>query len=164
MGAIEIAKYNTEFVKRTEKLLDDYNGEFVITLLVNCLLGLIVMPNEAIKRTNRNFNFLSQDINTIPSLKPIISRDGFSFSPTKQKRGVWIADAKTLKVFLKKIRNGIAHQRIEPKNKGKKWTRVIISDINERNGNNVELTCEFTVRELRQFAKYISREYLNAIV
>ncbi len=35
-----------DFMKRTKKLINDYKGEHRVTLLINCCLGLLVLPKE----------------------------------------------------------------------------------------------------------------------
>jgi hypothetical protein len=42
--------FEHSFMQHTLKLLDDYKGEFDATLLVNCLLGLLVIPKESFSK------------------------------------------------------------------------------------------------------------------
>ncbi len=164
MGAPSKEKYDTEFIKRTQTLIKDYqhrNGVYTTTLLLNCLLGLIILPNEFKERKGRKFNFLNQEIQNIAEIQGIISKKGFLFNPTTKKKGQYVSDKKSLKNFLKKIRNGTAHQRIEPINENGKWKGIKIEDINDANNKNLELKIELTIKELRDFAFFISTKYIE---
>jgi hypothetical protein len=159
MGAPSKEKYDTEFIKRTQTLIKDYRGVYTTTLLLNCLLGLIILPNEFKERKGRKFNFLNQEIQNIKEIQDIISKKSFLFNPTKRNKGLYMPDKKSLKNFLKKIRNGAAHQRIEPITENGKWKGVKIEDIN--GAKNLELEIELTIKELRDFAFFISTKYIE---
>ncbi len=162
MGPPPKDKYDTEFIKRTQTLINGYHEKYTITLLLNCLLGLIILPNEFKGRKGRKFTFLNQDIQSIKEIQGIISKNNFLFNPTKKKKGDgYVSDKKSLKNFLKKIRNGIAHQQIEPINENGEWKGVRIKDINDFNNKNLELEIEFTIKELRDFAFFISTKYIE---
>jgi hypothetical protein len=60
--------------------------------------------------------------------------------------------------FLKKIRNGIAHQNMTAKNENEKWIGVRI--WNEHYGL-VDFEIEFTIEELKEFAIFIAGEFEN---
>jgi hypothetical protein len=38
--------FNKDFVERTLKIMEAYNGEYKVTLLINCLTGLLILPKE----------------------------------------------------------------------------------------------------------------------
>lgn len=42
-----VGEFDRAFMRHTLKILDRYDGEFDATLLVNCLLGLLVVPKES---------------------------------------------------------------------------------------------------------------------
>ena len=163
MGEMKQERYDVEFIKRTQNLINSYHGEYDFTLFMNCLLGLIILPNEFYGR--RKLSLFNKDLSTFPELKNIIASSDFVFDPTKwdSRSKSYIPDKKTLKVLLKKIRNGIAHQRIESINEDGKWTGVIIQDINKKNNNNVELSIKFQIKEFRIFAIFISSKYIDEI-
>jgi hypothetical protein len=48
MGAIEL--YEKEFVERTRHILKRYRGKYKLSNAINCTLGLIILPNEMIRR------------------------------------------------------------------------------------------------------------------
>jgi len=37
---------NKDFIRRTLHIIEHYDGPYGVTLLINCLLGLIVLPKE----------------------------------------------------------------------------------------------------------------------
>ncbi len=89
-----------EFVQHTLQIMQDYDGPFGVTLLVNCLLGLIVLPKE------RNFTY-------------IVERDNLQFQDLGIEEGdirSWgrfKEEQQTVARFLQCMRNSIAHIHIE---------------------------------------------------
>lgn len=43
---MEHKEINTDIVDRTLSIIQDYNGKFEVTLLLNCCVGLLVVPKE----------------------------------------------------------------------------------------------------------------------
>jgi len=43
---VEYKDINTDIVERTLSIIDDYSGKFEVTLLLNCCVGLLVVPKE----------------------------------------------------------------------------------------------------------------------
>lgn len=161
MGSIKNETFDVEFILRTQKLIQEYRGTYNITLLLNCLLGLIILPTEFYSRKSRTF-FTKQltDYKEIEELIKIIS-----FNPTKRdKKGKGFKpDEKTLNILIKKIRNGIAHQQIECVDKKGKWVSVTIRDFNKFNNNNLELELTWTIKQLKEFSIFISGKYIDEI-
>jgi hypothetical protein len=89
-----------EFVERTLHILQNYEGPYGVTLLINCLLGMIVLPKE------KDFNHIS-------------GSDGIHFSDLGIEDGdirSWgkiEEEGRTAACFIKSMRNSIAHIRIE---------------------------------------------------
>ncbi len=89
-----------EFVQHTLQIMQDYDGPFGVTLLVNCLLGLIVLPKE------RNFTY-------------IVERDNLQFQDLGiedgdiRSWGKFGEEQQTVARFLQCMRNSIAHIHIE---------------------------------------------------
>jgi len=89
-----------EFVQNTLHILQNYRGAYGVTLLVNCLLGLIVLPRE------RNYNHISE-------------KEMFNFCDLGIEHGdirSWgniKKDERTAARFIKCMRNSIAHIQIE---------------------------------------------------
>ena len=55
MGTIMKAEFDIEFMHRTKKIIEGYKGQYNVTLLLNCLLGLIVLPSEFYKKIDTVF-------------------------------------------------------------------------------------------------------------
>lgn len=90
-----------DFVDRTLQILKDYNGPYGVTLLVNCLLGLIILPKE------KDFNHIS-------------SPDGIDFYDLGidekceiRSWGKIAGEDRTAARFLRCMRNSVAHIKIE---------------------------------------------------
>jgi hypothetical protein len=149
---IQKGKYDVELVKRTKELIQEYDGKYNLTLLMNGLLSLIVLPQQHNTRV-RKLKFMNQDLNDIPEIQFLLQSPNFHFN----NRGY----SNDLKNLLRRVRNGISHQRIETINKGGKWKGVIIQDLNGQ--NSIGLHLELKTSELRKFAFFIADEYLKEI-
>jgi|GEM_PF-673798 len=155
MGAIKNDKFDIQFIERTKIIIDSYKGSYNITLLLNCLLGLIVLPSEYYKRKARTF--FDKDISEIKELKELVN--GIIFNPTKRKNNNWVADKQNLRNLIKKVRNGVSHQQIECLDKNGRWDKVIIRDFNTSNNNNLELEVRWTTKQLKKFAIFVADNY-----
>ena len=151
---MEIIDYEREFVIRTQDILQNYHGEYKLTNAVNCMLGLIILPNEMLARSQSpKWNSLIVDIQELSFLRVRL------FEPIRGTRnGITEYFPKTLKIFLKKIRNGLAHQNITPINFDGLFTGVIIKNYH---GRDLDLEVEFDRHELEKFALFIAGEYLG---
>ena len=149
MGIPE-GKYDIELIKRTKKLIQNYNGKYNLTLLMNGILSLIVLPQQHNSRVRR-LSFMNQELNGIEEIDYVLNSPNFYFDRRNFNND--------LKNLLNRIRNGIAHQRIEAISKDNKWKGVIIEDY-DRN-NNLGLHLELKTSELRKFAFYIADRYLE---
>ncbi len=161
MGGIKKDKFDIEFIKRTTSVIEEYDGKFNVTLLVNCLLGLLILPHEYYNK--KNYSFLEEDIEKIPEIKNIIVPEKLTFNPTKKKNGEIVPDRKSLKILLNKIRNGIAHQNIEAINQDDNWSGVSIWNCYPLKSNNIDMKIELTSRELKDFALFISNKYIEYV-
>ncbi|WP_396169463.1 HEPN family nuclease [Flavobacterium sp.] len=144
--------YDIELIRRTKKLLETYNGEFKLTLLMNSLLSLIVLPQQHNSRI-RKLNFMNQNLANLEAIDYVLNCNNYYFDPRKYNSD--------LKNLLNRIRNGIAHQRIETISENGKWLGVIIEDYDLQ--NNLGLHLELTTAELKRFALFIANSYLNAV-
>ena len=144
-------QYDVELIRRTKRLLETYNGTFNITLLMNSLLSLIVLPQQHNTRIRR-LPFMNQDLNNIPEIAFILNSPNFVFDRRNFNND--------LKNLLTRIRNGISHQRIEAISENNQWKGVIIED---GIGNNVGLHLELTILQVRTLAFYIADKYLEEV-
>ena len=90
------------------------------------------------------------------------------FNPIENiRRGTINYFPRDLKNLLRKIRHGLAHQRIKPEheivNGENKFIGVTIKNIfKEYNGNeHTDLEITFTRKQLKEFALFIANEYLK---
>ena len=149
---IPSGSYDIELIRRTKRLLETYNGEFNLTLLMNSLLSLIVLPQQHNSRI-RKLNFMNQELAVMEDIDYILNCNNYYFNPRNYNED--------LKNLLNRIRNGIAHQRIETISENGIWRGVIIEDF-DRQGN-LGLHLELTTAELRRFALFIADNYLNEV-
>lgn len=133
---MEYSNINKEFVSRTLKILQDYNGKFEVTLLVNCCVGLLVLPREEHEHLIPNTE--------IPATGKLwgISRVALSFGPQ--------APDYCLKEIVRRLRNGVCHFNVKtvPDGSGD-ISKIAICDSNRNKTSTFQAI--FTVDELRQF-------------
>jgi len=159
MGAIKNEYFDIEFIDRTINIMCSYRGKYNITLLLNCLLGLIILPSEFYNR--KSGRFFAADISDIFEIQEMLN--GIVFNPTKNTKNGWIPDKHNLRNLLKKIRNGVSHQQIECEEINGKWNKVVIRDFNMRNNNNLELEIHWTPKQLKKFAIFVANKYKSEI-
>jgi len=110
LGQLESAmEYDPDFarsfMKRTLTLARDYDGPLDATLLINCLLGLLIVPKEAL-------------VEKIPTT-PFESLYDWGIYPESIKRvgrcEYGHEHRPNLRQLVRRLRNAVAHFRIEPK-------------------------------------------------
>jgi len=96
--------FNQDFMKRTISLIENYSGESDATLLLNCLLGLLIVPKETA------FSRIPTD--------PISNLTNWGISPssinTFAEKTNSNKQPETLRGFVHSLRNSVAHFRIKP--------------------------------------------------
>src|ERR1700730_6885806 len=97
-----------DFAKRTLRIIEQYDqtkkkgsDNFEVTLLVNCLVGLLILPNQ--RRRD-----LTPDV-AIEKLGEWSIQHSFIESWGKMKAG----EKKTLSQLVRRLRNSVCHFRIE---------------------------------------------------
>lgn len=153
---MEIEKFNIKFVERTKEILESYKGAHEVSNLLNCTLGLIILPYEQIKEKQNSF--WDTELLTISNL-PSFGIHKFEPIQSIRKENIKYYP-KTLKVFLQKIRNGLAHQNIQPVNENETFKGVIISNYFDKAKKHEDLKVEFGRDQLKEFALFIANEYL----
>lgn len=168
-------------IKTTQQILIDLKdmGEYTPTLLLNSLLSMIVLPYE--KAKNSNSKFLSDD-----KFNVFENQLGISptlFQPISNCKNCKVSyNQKSVKVFVNKLRNGIAHQNITITIQGDKDFSITIKNkyqsrdcnkcanptckekgLKRENGGVIDFEVTVTVNQLRKLAEYISNAYLKAI-
>jgi len=172
MGYPTTKFFDLNFIRRTRENLEK-EGEFEhdFTFLINTLVGLLILPNEKLKKGRfMRYNPFKKKICEVPKLNRMFNKRKVTICQegTKEiyKVSIWQnngieKDISKVPVYevLSKIRNSIAHFGIEPTRVGDKWDGVILRNIH--NGN---LTFEvyLTQLELKELAIYISDKYLTS--
>jgi hypothetical protein len=162
--------YSIEFVERTKQVLEILEqkakeNNLEVTFLLNTLLGLIVMCSEKGKNIfNKKIDddfiekIIPQDIQITENITIEFKQgmdDKIERNITKKeflisKEQIW---------FIEKIRNGIAHQNIEPNpNGGEIWTHIRI--YNKRN-NKIDFGVTLSIDQLKKLALSIADTYLE---
>jgi hypothetical protein len=97
-------EFERDFMRRTLRIVQDYSGPSDATLLLNCLVGLLIVPKE---------RFLDR----IP-LDPLSSLQNWGISPSSIHEAAKTTKAnpapETLRGIVHSLRNAVAHSRFEP--------------------------------------------------
>lgn len=97
------SEFERAFMDRSLVLVKQYEGSYDATLLLNCLLGLLVVPNE-------------RCLDSIPT-DPIDDLRKWGISPDAIQdcgRSQGIDAPTTLRGLVKHLRNAVAHSRFKP--------------------------------------------------
>jgi HEPN pEK499 p136 len=136
-------EFERAFMKRTLSLIKSYDGPHDATLLLNCLVGLLIVPRETA-------------LNRIP-LDPIESLSKWGLSPesilaiaraTRQN-----PQPDTLRGIVYNLRNAVAHFRFTPIHQQRKVKAFRFTD-----DNGFDAT--IPVQEMRVFVERLS-QYLE---
>jgi HEPN pEK499 p136 len=99
-----LQEFEREFMRRTLTLVKDYKGPFDATLLLNCLLGLLVVPKES-------------SIDKIPT-DPVVNLKNWGITPSSirafGKQTEKNQYPQTLRGIVHNLRNSVAHFRFAP--------------------------------------------------
>ncbi len=142
----EYVNFPKDFAIRTKDNLNKYIGNYEVTNLINCCLGLIIIPKEELGHTVPKYSFNNSDTKYGISKKNITKEINQNF---------------TLKNTLRHIRNGLAHGRIKQKTEDGQIVGLKIYDKNGQNGPE-NFSIHFSVEEFKQFAINVSKliEYI----
>jgi len=175
----ESVNYPIDIVERTKFLLTNENqafsGDFEVTFLMNCLLGILVAANEFDSRNGKKFqnmHFHASLLENIPETLRFIGVNGIIKRVSVEndniswqifnKNNLSTETEKTdykLGWFLNKLRNGIAHQHIEAINTEGKWIGVKLWNENDKTG--IDFIIEFSVLSLKKLTLCIADIYLT---
>ena len=137
-----------DFAKRTLKIIEQYDKtkhpgpeNFEVTLLVNCLVGLLILPHE-------------RRVDVIPDVE-VSKLHKWGIDPAFIRS--WGAmnhnEHEGLRQFIKRLRNSVAHFRIEAEGSAQDIERLKFSD---RNGFEATIPVRNLKTFLNQFASMIS--------
>lgn len=139
-----IGIFDQEFLTRTKNILEEYNGPYEFTLLLNCTLSLICLPVEVLKKDN----FGKPNLEIVTQI-------------ADELRSILHKEEKNDLALLKCLRNGIAHLKIIFINSNNKLERVIINGGTTIDDNNYNLIFKFKQKQLKDFALSITNLFLE---
>jgi hypothetical protein len=132
-------QFERDFMRRTLQLVQRYEGPHDATLLLNCLLGLLIVPKEA-------------SLDQIP-LDPILELKKWGISPNSIRRcgkqNKANPQPETLRGVVHNLRNAVAHFRFSPQHQN---GRVIGFAFEDDNGFDATID----VGEMRVFVERLA--------
>lgn len=134
--------FKKDFVKRTIMIIESAsNCQYEVTLLVNCLMGLVGLPTEKTPQTT-DAKFIQTCVTELHRIHAVTKDSG--------------DNQKTFRA----LRNAVAHMRISMSNEGGKIDSIQFCDaVNEAANSHTELS--FTVQLLKEYALFVANEYLK---
>ena len=141
------AKFPEDFLERTREIINLYDGLSDITTLINCCLGLIVIPNDLFIHKLPKYTFNKE------------KRYGITVSNIiYEKNSDYI-----LSNIVNHIRNGLSHGRIEFVNDENNIIGLKIFDLYTKKGKTLKnFQIEFTVEEYKEFVLELSIDFLKS--
>ena len=139
--------FEKDFVERTKSIIENQrvqqDEKYEVTLLLNCLLGLI---SVAVENTDL------MDSNETPFMKTCVEK--------LDEMGVLTKTTDEKKTF-RAIKNALSHVHIELGNYEGKINKVTFGDKRDRNAKDYHTILEFTVKQLREYALFIADLHLE---
>ncbi|MBP0958234.1 MAG: hypothetical protein J5997_12825 [Oscillospiraceae bacterium] len=137
---MEYKKFEIDFVKRTIKIINDlYYYENNVTLLINCLIGLISYATE--HTSPDDVQFISLYIAKLNEL-------GVIHKSTDDKK------------TFRTIKNALSHMYIESHSQEREITHICFSDKNPHS-KKCHTIIEFKIEQLKEFALFVADEHLK---
>ena len=96
---MEYIDFKKDFPERTIDILKNYKGKYEVTLLINCLTALLILPKERF-------------YNQIPNVD-IKNLNGWGLKKEHVRNVPCTACGYNLKDIVRRMRNAIAHMRID---------------------------------------------------
>ena len=139
---MEIITFDKEFVERTKTIVEQYcvdTFELNVTLLLNCLAGLVGLPIERTETCESSFkNACVAKLRTM---------------------GVIVKYTDDDKLF-RTVKNALSHMYIHTDNQDKRIAKIILKDKKNR-GMPEHTELHFTVAQLKAFALFVADQHLN---
>ena len=135
--------FERSFMQRTLQIVQDYRGRFDATILMNCLLGLLVVPKE---------RFLE----AIP-LDPLRELSKWGIRPASIKR-IGRKTPKnpypdTLRGIVYNLRNSVAHFHLKPNSSRQ---QVHSFEFTDRDGEGPHFHAVINLNEMRNFVERLA--------
>jgi hypothetical protein len=99
-----LSEFERSFSEHTLKIVQGYSGPFDATLLVNCLLGLLVIPKETVLQAIPEVPF-----SELPNWGISVTSIKSPGRPTKTN-----PKPETLRGLVVNLRHSVAHFRVKP--------------------------------------------------
>lgn len=135
--------FNKEFVLRTKAIIENKEiekaTEYDVTLLLNCLFGLISVATEATE--SNETDFIDACVRKLYEMNVV------------QKA---VNDEKTFRA----LKNALSHIHIEPNNANNEIKHVIFGDKYSRKEADFHTELKFTVEQLRAYALFVADLHL----
>jgi len=128
-------EFERDFMRRTLELLKQYSGPFDATLLLNCLLGLLIVPRET-------------SLDKIP-LDPVEKLSEWGISPSSIRNFGRASASGTLRGLVRSLRNAVAHFNFRPLHRDGNVTGFAFSD---RSGFDAAIS----LPEVKEFVQRLS--------
>ncbi|MDY4596088.1 HEPN family nuclease [Faecalimonas umbilicata] len=139
---MEIKHFDKEFIERTKNIVQTQckeDFEYDVTLLLNCMLGLVSLPTE---RTKAGQSLFKQEcVNKLKNMGVIINSTD---------------DDKTFRT----VKNALSPMNIAPQNMDGVIDSIIIKDRRESSAP-VHTELRFTVTQLKEFALFVADKHLE---
>ena len=137
-------EFAKSFMQRTLAIANGYQGPYDATLLINCLVGLLVVPKEVL-------------IDKVPDTS-LEALGGWGVEPGSIKNpgkcDYGHQHKLTLRQFVRRLRNAVAHFKIDP---FPAQGEVQGFDFRDRNGFHASLS----LLEIKQFVIKLSQHLEN---
>lgn len=168
-------------IQTTKEIIKTFSNtnQFSPTMLINSLLSLVLLPFERAKKSNREKIFPGK----CDALLKTLSISPIVFAPIKHCEGGKVSyNNKTIYEFIRKFRNGIAHQNLEVNVNEERKIFITISNkytckdcskckkcsckdkgLQKMRNSVIDFQICVTVNELQKLALYIADSYLKAI-
>lgn len=138
----EYKDFNVDFIDRTLRILKEYTGEYEVTMMINCAVGLLMIPQQNLSR-----------------LIPRIAIDSSEVFGIRRRNIGRCNGGYRISNVLRHMRNGISHGHITQYASMKGEIETIrIQDILD---DNCTFEVILTPIELKKFSIYIAEEILK---
>jgi len=144
----EMNNFKKDFVYRTLDILEKYDGKCEVTLLLNCLCGLVTFPIENEKNECKYKIDLFKE-KCVKELESLCIRYDF------YKRPYYLT--------FKDIRNSIAHFNIKVFNDEKKIDNISLRAYSDEERPKQVFSIKISVKNLKKFAEFVANKYIDII-
>ena len=145
---MELPDFRVDFVDRTIEIIDKLSEktDYEVTLLINCLFGLIVIPTEVdYRKLNANYK-----------------EDFVNFCTMKLNQYSTVTKRKSRRQLARCMKNALSHLNIDTVPKDCEISAVIFKD-KLKDATEFHTEIEFTVDDLKHFALDMAYHYSDII-